>query len=117
MRCLASEMVLVCSSSGSPSIPNIFFWKDPRWSKARMYSLPSYPSAMGIAPVGREVAVVPSQSRLQAMKHNFTGPSYTIGIEEELMICDGSSYDLANAIESLLEPAPVGDVKPELMES
>jgi carboxylate-amine ligase len=51
------------------------------------------------------------------MKHNFTGPSYTIGIEEELMICDGSSYDLANAIESLLGPVPAGQVKPELMES
>src|SRR3954464_12398273 len=72
---------------------------------------------MGISPVGREVAVVPSQSRLQPMKHEFTGPSYTIGIEEELMICDGSSYDLVNAIESLLGPAPAGQVKPELMES
>jgi carboxylate-amine ligase len=51
------------------------------------------------------------------MKHNFTGPSYTIGIEEELMICDGSTYDLVNAIESLLGPAPAGQVKPELMES
>src|SRR3954470_17425063 len=72
---------------------------------------------MGISPVGREVAVVPPQSRLQAMNHAFTGPSYTIGIEEELMICDGSSYDLVNAIESLLGPAPAGHVKPELMES
>jgi glutamate---cysteine ligase / carboxylate-amine ligase len=51
------------------------------------------------------------------MKHNFTGPSYTIGIEEELMICNGSTFDLANAIESLLGPAPAGQVKPELMES
>jgi carboxylate-amine ligase len=56
--------------------------------------------------------------------HAFTGPSYTIGIEEELMIVDRSSYELVNAIESLLEdaraaaPEPaVGDVKPELMES
>src|SRR3954468_15954063 len=72
---------------------------------------------MGISPVGRGVAVVPPQSRFHAMKHNFTGPSYTIGIEEELMICDGSSYDLVNAIESLLGPAPAGHVKPELMES
>ncbi len=36
IRCLASEMVSVCSSSGSPSIPNIFFWNEPRWSNARM---------------------------------------------------------------------------------
>src|SRR2546430_662294 len=37
------------------------------------------------------------------MEHHFTGPSYTIGIEEELMICDARSFDLVNAIESLLE--------------
>jgi carboxylate-amine ligase len=50
------------------------------------------------------------------MEHNFTGPSFTIGIEEELMICDGETYALVNAIESLLQE---GDeqVKPELMES
>jgi glutamate---cysteine ligase / carboxylate-amine ligase len=51
------------------------------------------------------------------MEHHFTGPSYTIGIEEELMIVDGESFELVNAIESLLEDAPDGDVKPELMES
>ena len=33
---LASEIVSVSSGVGSPSIPNIFFWNDPRWSKARM---------------------------------------------------------------------------------
>ncbi len=41
IRCLASAIVSVCSGVGSPSIPNIFFWKEPRWSNARMYSLPS----------------------------------------------------------------------------
>jgi carboxylate-amine ligase len=51
------------------------------------------------------------------MEHNFGGPSYTIGIEEELMIVDGESYALVNAIESLLEDAPAGEIKPELMES
>jgi carboxylate-amine ligase len=51
------------------------------------------------------------------MEHNFSGPSYTIGIEEELMICDGQSFDLVNAIESMLQDAPQGDIKPELMES
>jgi carboxylate-amine ligase len=51
------------------------------------------------------------------MEHHFTGPSYTIGIEEELMISDARSYDLVNAIESLLEDAPEGEIKPELMES
>jgi len=51
------------------------------------------------------------------MEHRFTGPSYTIGIEEELMIVHAEGYDLVNAIESLLEDAPEGDIKPELMES
>ncbi|MEA2273271.1 MAG: glutamate---cysteine ligase / carboxylate-amine ligase, partial [Solirubrobacteraceae bacterium] len=51
------------------------------------------------------------------MQHNFTGPNYTIGIEEELMIVDGQSFDLVNAIESMLQDAPRGDIKPELMES
>jgi carboxylate-amine ligase len=51
------------------------------------------------------------------MEHHFTGPSYTIGVEEELMIVDGETYSLANAIESLIEESPDGQVKPELMES
>jgi carboxylate-amine ligase len=49
--------------------------------------------------------------------HRFTGPAYTIGIEEELMILDAGSLELVNAIESLLEPASAGEIKPELMES
>lgn len=53
----------------------------------------------------------------RAMEHNFHGPSYTIGIEEELMIVDGESYALVNAIESLLGDSPDGEVKPELHES
>ncbi len=51
------------------------------------------------------------------MEHNFNGPSYTIGIEEELMIVDGETHELVNAIEELLEDAPEGDIKHELMES
>jgi glutamate---cysteine ligase / carboxylate-amine ligase len=51
------------------------------------------------------------------VEHRFTGPSYTIGIEEELMILDAQSLELVNAIETMLEPAAVGDIKPELMES
>ena len=51
------------------------------------------------------------------MDHHFTGPAFTIGIEEELMILDGESLELVNAIESLLESAPSGEIKPELMES
>ena len=51
------------------------------------------------------------------MEHLFRAPSYTIGIEEELMILDAETNELANAIESLLEPTPAGEIKPELMES
>jgi len=56
------------------------------------------------------------------MEHHFSGPSYTIGIEEELMIVDASSHELVNAIESLLEDTraadtTAGEIKPELMES
>ena len=51
------------------------------------------------------------------MEQRFTGPSLTIGVEEELMIVDQTSLDLVNAVESLLEEAPEGDIKPELMES
>src|SRR3954467_9970087 len=51
------------------------------------------------------------------MEHHFTGPSFTIGIEEELMIVDADSMELVNAIESLLEDATEGEIKPELMES
>jgi carboxylate-amine ligase len=51
------------------------------------------------------------------MEHHFTGPSFTIGIEEELMIVDRDSLELVNAIESLLEDAHDGEIKPELMES
>src|SRR6266508_4317141 len=52
-----------------------------------------------------------------AVDHRFSGPNYTIGIEEELMILDAESLELVNAIESLLEAAPSEQVKPELMES
>ncbi len=55
------------------------------------------------------------------MEHRFTGPSYTIGVEEELMIVDSETLDLTNSIEWLLEDladtGAEGDVKPELMES
>jgi carboxylate-amine ligase len=51
------------------------------------------------------------------VEHAFTGPSFRIGIEEELMILDAETLALVNAIESLLEPANVGEIKPELMES
>jgi carboxylate-amine ligase len=51
------------------------------------------------------------------VEHRFTGPAFTLGIEEELMIVDAGTLELVNAIESLLEPSPSGEIKPELMES
>ena len=55
------------------------------------------------------------------MEHRFSGPSYTLGIEEELMIVDSETLDLTNSIEGLLqglaETDAEGEVKPELMES
>ena len=51
------------------------------------------------------------------MDQNFSGPSFTIGIEEELMILDAESLELSNSIEAMLEAVPEGEIKPELMES
>jgi len=51
------------------------------------------------------------------VEHRFVGHAYTIGIEEELMILDARTLELVNAIEAMLEPAPAGEIKPELMES
>ncbi|ADB53636.1 carboxylate-amine ligase [Conexibacter woesei] len=51
------------------------------------------------------------------MEAHFDGPNYTIGIEEELMILDAESLELANAIEGMLEDSTSDQVKPELMES
>ena len=51
------------------------------------------------------------------MEHNYRGPRYTVGVEEELMIVDGSTLDLANEIHAMLEDPPPGQVKSELMQS
>src|SRR3954454_9502637 len=54
------------------------------------------------------------------VEHRFTGPSYTLGIEEELMIVDAETFDMVNGIETMLESMPPvmkGEVEPELMES
>jgi carboxylate-amine ligase len=55
------------------------------------------------------------------VEHRFTGPAFTIGIEEELMIVDRETLDLASSIEGVLEDLEgvekQGEVKPELMES
>jgi glutamate---cysteine ligase / carboxylate-amine ligase len=54
------------------------------------------------------------------LDHGFTGPPFTVGIEEELMLLDPDSLDLAQAIEQILPNVPAkfeGQVKPELMQS
>ena len=58
-----------------------------------------------VVPATRSLGRGRARVRCRAMEHDFHGPSYTIGIEEELMIVDAESYDLVNAIESLLEDA------------
>ncbi|HET9103553.1 MAG TPA: carboxylate-amine ligase [Solirubrobacteraceae bacterium] len=51
------------------------------------------------------------------LEHKFSGHTFTLGIEEELMILDAETFELVNAIEAMLEPTPQGEIKPELMES
>jgi glutamate---cysteine ligase / carboxylate-amine ligase len=54
------------------------------------------------------------------LDHEFTGPSFTLGIEEELMICDAGSLELAQGIEQIVAALPEGlsgMVKPELFQS
>ncbi|HKG35481.1 MAG TPA: YbdK family carboxylate-amine ligase [Solirubrobacterales bacterium] len=54
------------------------------------------------------------------MDHSFSGTPFTIGIEEELMLMDEGTLDLAHGIEEILrdvdEEGP-GQVKPELLQS
>jgi glutamate---cysteine ligase / carboxylate-amine ligase len=50
--------------------------------------------------------------------HRFVGPRYTVGIEEELMIVEPSSFELVSAIDAMLaHQPPSGEIKPELLES
>ncbi len=54
------------------------------------------------------------------LDHKFTGPAFTVGVEEEMMILDPDGWDLAQAIEPLMAAVPAefaGQVKPELMKS
>lgn len=54
------------------------------------------------------------------LEHSFSGTAFTLGVEEELMICNAGSLDLAQAIESILADVPEdlpGEVKPELHQS
>ena len=54
------------------------------------------------------------------MEHHFTGPPFTVGVEEELMIVDSRSMELVSAIEEMIDSVPhetEGEVKPELLQS
>jgi glutamate---cysteine ligase / carboxylate-amine ligase len=54
------------------------------------------------------------------LDHKFTGTPFTVGIEEELMICDAETLELSQSIETILGDLPAdlqGEVKPELMQS
>jgi glutamate---cysteine ligase / carboxylate-amine ligase len=54
------------------------------------------------------------------LEHKFTGTPFTLGIEEELMICDAETLELSQSIEVILGDLPdelPGEVKPELMQS
>jgi glutamate---cysteine ligase / carboxylate-amine ligase len=54
------------------------------------------------------------------LEHNFSGTPFTLGIEEELMICDAETLELSQSIELILADLPEdlpGFVKPELMQS
>jgi carboxylate-amine ligase len=54
------------------------------------------------------------------LDHNFTGPSFTVGIEEELMLLDAETFELAQRVSEVLEKVPAefeGQMKPELLQS
>ncbi len=54
------------------------------------------------------------------LAHSFNGPPFTVGIEEELMILDPDGWDLAQAINTILDDLPPdlqGHVHPELFQS
>jgi carboxylate-amine ligase len=54
------------------------------------------------------------------LDHKFGGTPFTLGIEEELMICDAETLELAQGIDVILGDLPEdlpGEVKPELMQS
>lgn len=54
------------------------------------------------------------------LEHEFKGPPFTVGIEEELMILDPDGWGLAQEIEQLLAAVPEhleGQVKPELFKA
>src|SRR3954468_23881004 len=77
----------------------------------------SSPRSSSIRELVNSVVAMTRKYPARAMEHRFSGPDFTLGVEEELMIVDPETLDLVNAIESLLDGAPEGAIKPELMES
>src|SRR3954453_10220897 len=77
----------------------------------------SSPRSSSIRELVNSVVAMTRKYPARAMEHRFSGPDFTLGVEEELMIVDPETLDLVNAIESLLDDAPEGSIKPELMES
>src|SRR4051795_12570870 len=77
----------------------------------------SSPRSSSMRELVNSVVAMTRKYPARAMEHRFSGPDFTLGVEEELMIVDPETLDLVNAIESLLEDAPEGSIKPELMES
>src|ERR671930_901253 len=70
-----------------------------------------------VRPPGSKSVCLGASYSTRPMEPKFTGPSFTIGIEEELMILDSETLALANAIEAVLEEYGEGaSVKPELLE-
>src|SRR5215217_6040224 len=54
----------------------------------------------------------------RSMRAEFNGPSFTLGVEEELMILDGDTLALANEIDAVVAAYQGGgEVKPELLQS
>jgi carboxylate-amine ligase len=54
------------------------------------------------------------------LAHEFNGPPFTVGVEEELMILHADGFDLAQEVGAILAEVPhdvEGHVKPELMQS
>ena len=54
------------------------------------------------------------------LEHRFSGPPFTIGVEEELMLLDADSFDLAQGITKILDGVDddlAGHVKPELFQA
>ena len=61
-----------------------------------------------------------SDTLAEVLEHNFSGTPFTVGIEEELMICDAETLELAQGIEQVIAAVPAelaGEVKPELLQS